>query len=273
LAGFSILAKASEQFRASDVTFWGVVALVMWTAAVLGANLSALVPNGVLGALHVSRLEGGTLGQLRGQIAALASQTQELKQQNSVLTQRVMLGEQSAGEVTRRVGALEQTLPKIYDALNAPQQVDRGAITASTGAPVLHFNADGGSVSYSTTPMLAGQGASAVTSQEMPSVLPTPSVPDPSAFGIALGPPVDAAQAAGAWDSMTSNVGTLLIGLGPILGHVEGGAGRRLVAGPIASEADARELCGRMAMVGIACATVPFTGDPMPGATAAPSSP
>ena len=264
LCGVRDLAKASEQFRAGDVTFWGVFALVMWTAAVLGANLSALIPDGTLGALHVSRLEGGTLSQHRGQIAALASQTQDLKQQNSVLTQRVMLSEQSAGDVTRRVGALEQTVPKIYDTLNAPQQVDRGAITASTGAPVLHFSADGGSVSYSTTPMEAGQGASQPTSQEMPSVLPGASVPDPAAFGIALGPPIDAEQAVGAWDTMTSNVGTLLVGLGPILGHVEGGAGRRLVAGPIASEADARELCGRMAKVGIACATVPYIGDPMP---------
>ena len=45
------------------MTFWGVFALVMWTAAVIGANLSALIPDGLLGALHASRLEGGTLTQ------------------------------------------------------------------------------------------------------------------------------------------------------------------------------------------------------------------
>jgi len=63
---------------------------------------------------------------------------------------------------------------------------------------------------------------------------------------------------------MTGRVGTLLIGLGPLLGHVEGGSGRRLVAGPISSEADARDLCGRVAKAGIACQSVPFIGDPLP---------
>ena len=63
---------------------------------------------------------------------------------------------------------------------------------------------------------------------------------------------------------MNTRVGTLLVGLAPLLGHIEGSAGRRLVAGPLASEADARELCGRMAKIGIACASVPFLGDPLP---------
>jgi len=33
------LAKASDQFQARDVTFWGVFALATWGVAVLGANL------------------------------------------------------------------------------------------------------------------------------------------------------------------------------------------------------------------------------------------
>ena len=39
--------------------------------------------------------------------------------------------------------------------------------------------------------------------------------------------------------------------------------GKRLVAARSASEAEARELCGHMAKVGIACASVPFIGDPL----------
>ena len=257
------MAKASEQFRAADVTFWGGVALVAWTAAVVGANVSALIPVGILGALHVSRLDSATIGQLRGQVATLGAQANELKQQNATLTQRFMLTEQTNGDITRRVGALELTVPKILDALNAPQQVDRSAITASTGGPVTHFQADGGSVSYTTSPLGTGEVTTAPTSQPMPSELPSATVPDPAAFGIALGPPIDASQADAAWQTMNSNVGTLLLGLGPILGHVEGGPGRRLVAGPIASEADARIQRGRMAKGVIACATVPFTGDPL----------
>ena len=98
----------------------------------------------------------------------------------------------------------------------------------------------------------------------MPQKLAGQAIPDPASFGIALGPPIDADEAEGAWDSVNTRVGTLLVGLAPILARVEGGSGRRLVAGPISSEADARELCGRMAKVGIACASVPFIGDPLP---------
>jgi hypothetical protein len=36
------------------------------------------------------------------------------------------------------------------------------------------------------------------------------------------------------------------------------------VVGPIAVESEARQLCGRMAKVGIACASVPFIGEPLP---------
>ena len=66
------------------------------------------------------------------------------------------------------------------------------------------------------------------------------------------------------WHSLNDKVGTLLLGLGPLLGNVEGSSGKRLVAGPFASEAEARQVCGRMAKVGIACSSVPFIGDPLP---------
>jgi hypothetical protein len=66
------------------------------------------------------------------------------------------------------------------------------------------------------------------------------------------------------WKSMTDRAGTLLIGLGPLLGTIEGAPGRRLVAGPIPTEAAARELCGSFAKMGIACSSVAFIGEAMP---------
>ena len=63
--------KAADQFRSADVTKWGITALVVWGVAVLGANLSGLVPPGMLAALHASRIEGATMNQLRAQVAAL----------------------------------------------------------------------------------------------------------------------------------------------------------------------------------------------------------
>ena len=57
------MAKASEQFRQSDVTTWGIVALVLSGIAVMGANVSALMPRDVLAGLHKTRLEGASVDQ------------------------------------------------------------------------------------------------------------------------------------------------------------------------------------------------------------------
>lgn len=238
-------------------------ALVTWAVAVLGANVSAFIPDGVLGGLHASRLDGASFNQLRGQVAELERDAARLRQDNTVLLQRFALNEQASGEVTRRVGALELTVPQVLDALNARGPgIDTGT-TASTGStPPTTFDVDGGSVSYTTTPMAAVDTAVAVANQPMPQEI-TPVAPDSAAFGIALGPPIDADEGETTWRSLNDKVGTLLLGLGPILANVEGTGGKRLVVGPIASESDARQLCGHMAKVGIACASVPFIGTPL----------
>ena len=257
------MAKPVEHFRASDVTFWGVFALIIWAIAVLGANVSAFIPDGLLGGLHASRLSGANLNQLRGQVTALETETALLRRENSVLLQRFALNEQASGEVTRRVGALEMTVPQMLDALNGRGPgIDPGT-TASTGtSPATSFDVEGGSVSYTTTPMSA-LGRQNAPDQPMPDAI-TQIAPDSSAFGIALGPPIDAEEGEATWQSMNNRVGTLLLGMGPLLANVEGSAGKRLVVGPITTEADARQLCGHMAKVGIACASVPFIGTPLP---------
>ena len=258
------MAKPVNHIRASDITFWGVFALVTWTVAVLGANVSAFIPDGILGGLHASRLDGASFNQLRGQVAALEGETARLRQENTVLMQRFALNEQVSGEVMRRVGALELTVPQMLDALNARGPgIDTGT-TASTGtSPATSFDVDGGSVSYTTTPMAVVQSPEASLKQPMPEAIQS-ITPDSSAFGIALGPPINANEGDATWRSMNDKVGTLLLGLGPLLANVEGSAGKRLVVGPIATEADARQLCGHMAKVGIACASVPFIGTPLP---------
>lgn len=257
------MAKRVEHFRASDITFWGVFALMTWAIAVLGANVSAFIPEGLLGGLHASRLDGGSFNQLRGQVAALEMETARLRQENSVLMQRFALNEQANGEVTRRVGALEMTVPQMLEALNARGPgIDPGT-TASTGGPSpTTFEVEGGSVSYITTPMSALNRQS-VADQPMPEAI-IPITPDSNAFGIALGPPIDADEGEVAWQSMSNRVGMLLLGMGPLLANVEGSAGKRLVVGPITSEAEARQLCGHIAKVGIACSSVPFIGTPLP---------
>lgn len=258
------MAKPGDQFRASDITFWGVFALVAWTIAVLGANASALVPAGVLGGLHSSRLDGASMNQLRSQVSALETETAQLRQENLVLLQRFMLSEQASGEVTRRVGALELTVPQMLDALNnRGPGIDPGTTASTTTGPVTSFDVEGGSVSYTTSPMPSVAAADvSATTQPMPEALRTVTL-DSGAFGMALGPPIDANESEAAWRSLNDRVGTLLLGMGPLLANVEGTAGKRLVVGPIASEADARQLCGHMGKVGIACSSVPFIGTPL----------
>lgn len=262
------MAKPAEQFQPRDITFWGLFALAVWAVAIVGANVSALVPPGLLAGLHSSRLEGANLTELRSQVADLENQSAQLKQDNAVLLQRFALNEQTGGEVTRRVAALELSMPKLVEAINspAPGGVDGSVVTGSTSAstPVTTFAADGGTVSYTTTPLEAGGPSVAPGGEQpMPQVL-NEAQPDAGAFGVALGAPIDENEGEDAWQSMNTRVGTLLMGLAPILGRVEGGSARRLVAGPIGTEAGANELCGRMAKVGIACATVPFIGQPLP---------
>jgi len=254
--------KPVDKFRASDVTFWGVFALCAWAVALLGATAASVVPQGIWGGLHASRLEGASLNQLRGQVAALEAEAGRLRQENSVLLQRFMLNEQASGEVTRRVGALELTVPRLLESLNARGPGIDPTTTAGIGGAVTSFAVEGGSVSYSRSP-LAELGPPGGTDQPMPQAL-TPIQPDSSLFGLALGPPIDADEGEAAWRSMNDKVGALLLGLGPLLANVEGGSGKRLVAGPLATEADARQLCGRLAKIGIACASVPFIGNPLP---------
>lgn len=260
------MARLADQFSGRDVLFWGIFALAIWGVAVLGAGLAAFLPHDWLGALHASRLESGSVAQLRTEVAELQSQAASLRQQNAVLLQRFALNEAANGAVTQRVGALELSVPKLVEALNGgTAAVDNSTVTGSTGNAPTTFEADGGSVSVLTSPLSPEAAPATVLpkSQPMPKPL-AEATPNAAAFGIALGPPIDASEGAEAWQTLNAKVGTLLVGLTPVLAHLEGSAGRRVVAGPIATEADARELCGRMAKVGIACASVPFIGDPLP---------
>jgi hypothetical protein len=252
-----------DQIRGSDITFWGLFALICWAIAVFSANVSALIPPGVLGGLHATRLDGGSLNQLRSDVAALETEATRLKQENTVLLQRFMVSEESAGGIARRVGALELSVPRLLEAAAAGSTIDRGAVTAGIGAARESVDVPGGAVSITTSPMVSQSAPSPDVAQAMPQALNAAPVSDSAAFGVALGPPIEADAGPDAWRGMTDRVGTLLIGLAPLLADVEGGPGKRLVAGPIGSEAEARQLCGQMAKVGIACASVPFVGVPM----------
>lgn len=257
------MAKAADQVRASDVTLWGVIALACWGFAVLSANLSGLLPASVLGALHASRLEGGTINQLRSQVAEIEMESQRMRRENNLLLQRFSLAEQANGEVTRRVGALEVSVPELLDQQLRGPEIDR-AMTGSIGdGEVLSFETEGGSVSVRHKPLMPA-GIPKPATMGLAEGQPADPLSDPAAFGLALGFPVAAADAEVQWQSLAAKVGTLLLGMAPLLAAVDGSQARQIIVGPLTSRTEAEELCSRMDRVGIPCEPAPFVGSSLP---------
>jgi len=261
------LAKASEQFRQSDVTTWGIVALVLSGIAVMGANVSALMPRDLLEGLHKTRLEGASLDQLRLQVAALREEQIQLKRENGVLTTRFALEEQQGNEITRRVGALEVSLPRLLETLPDGGNIDRSNVTAAIGhEPALVYEAEGGSVVVRQQPMTEAQPAPAV---EQP--LPAPveqqvasiPVPNERQFGIALGPAIPFERAPEAWRDLSMKLGRLLFGLAPLLVDEASSDDQRIVVGPITQLSEATALCARLERLSVSCLPMPFTGTPL----------
>jgi hypothetical protein len=260
------LAKASEQFRQSDVTTWGIVALVLSGIAVMGANVSALMPHDLLAGLHKTRLEGASLDQLRLQVSELREEQIRLKRETGVLTARFALEEQQGNDITRRVGALEVSLPRLLETLPNGGNIDRNSVTAAIGHdPALVYEADGGSVMVRHQPMAEAMPAPA-GGQPLPEpVQQTAAIPVPneSQFGIALGPAIPFEQAPAAWRDLSMKLGPLLFGLAPLLVDEANSDDQRIVVGPITRLSEATALCARLERLSVSCLPMPFTGTPL----------
>jgi hypothetical protein len=242
------------------------VALVLSAIAVMGANVSALMPQDMLAGLHKTRLQGATMEQLRIQVTDLREEQVRLKRENNVLAARFALDEQKGNEVVRRVGALEVSLPRLLESLPEGGSIDRSNLTAAIGKdPALVYEADGGTVVVRQQPMAQAQPAPA-TDQPLPepveqlAAIPTP---DESAYGVALGPSVPFEQAPEAWRDLTMKLGPLLFGLAPLLVEETNGDEQRLVVGPIYQLSEATALCARLERLSVACLPMPFTGTPL----------
>ena len=258
------MAKASEQFRQADATIWGIVALVTCGIAVMGANLSALVPSSALGGLHRTRIEGFSLEQLRLQVADLREQTVELSQENSQLLTRFALKEQQSNEVVQRVGALEVSLPRLLEVLPDKARIDRSTITSSItqDEPVV-FDAEGGSVAIRRRPMPEAMSVQP-DDQPIPALATAAmTMPVMGSFGVALGTAVSPELVDGTWRDLSMKLGPLLLGLNPIVADDATGSQRRIIVGPIAEVAAANALCGRLERISISCMPVPYAGTPL----------
>ncbi len=261
------------EFRAGDVTVWGMITLGIWAVAVLGANISGMVPQSAFAALHASRLDGGTLNQLRSQVATLEEEAARMRRENNQLLQRFAMNEDAAGAVTRRVGALEASVPKILEeqrvALSSPQAIDPTATGSITSGKVLTFEVEGGSVAVRQKPLgPMGEPKFSIVplDDSMPAEIQRPAEVAAStpALGVALGFPIDAGDAEAAWQELLARAGDTLNGLTPLLAPADARGSRRIVAGPATDAFAAQELCSRLDAIGTPCEPAPFTGDPMP---------
>jgi hypothetical protein len=261
LSRIPALAKAADQFRAADVTLWGIIAMGCWAAAIFLGNVSALVPANVLAGLHASRLDGGTVNQLRVQVAAIASENDRMRRENNLLIRRLDMQQQTQGDVARRVGALEVSLPNIVERLPETASIDNSATASIASGTLLSFDADGGSVTVERKPLIAIQSGGRPRTAETAA----PAVAyDGSAMGVALGFPIEAGDGEVHWQNLLGKVGTLLIGLQPVLAEAPGITGMLVIAGPLETASQAAELCGRLDKVGIPCEPTAFKGEPLP---------
>ena len=256
--------KAADQFRSADVTKWGITALVVWGVAVLSANLTGLVPSGVFAAMHASRVEGATMNQLRAQVAALQDESARKKRDDNELLQRFNMNEDSTSAITKRVGALEISLPKLVEQqlANVQQPVDPTA-TGSIDKPIT-FEVDGGTVEVRQQPLIPGSPEVRFTPVPFAAAMPDEIAPDGSSMGIGIGFPVRPEEAEAQWQEMLAQAGTMLMGLDPVLAAAEGTKDKLIIAGPITDKASAIDLCKRLDKQGIPCEALPYAGQPMP---------
>ncbi len=247
------------------MTLWGIVALVCGGLAVFASNASLLVPQSIIGGLHQPRIAGASIETLRREVGDLRSETSRLRRENELLLSRFALQEKSGNEITRRVGALEVTVPVMMESQTGTS-VDRSSVTASILTDdAMSFDVDGGSVTIrqSALPQVMPQ---ALPSQPLPApIAPQAAMASPNqdAYGIALGAAVTFEQAPSLWSDLTLKLGPLLFGMSPLLVDEANSDDKRIIVGPIAELAEARSLCERFERVSIACMPMPYDGTPL----------
>ncbi len=287
-------------FQQSDVSFWGVVAMLSGAAAMLSLTLSAFLPPSIVGGLHASRLSGGSLNQLMAQVSRLNERQVQMLTQTNQLGTRLSMAERGNGEVVRRVGALETTIPMLLEVVPPGAEIDPLSVTAAIEDPKsTSFEAEGGSVTVSRRALFASPdeqalppplapvapSANSIGSQSTndappstdksapkttPASLPASEVSanvknsSTKRYGIAIGKVLSgngAKDGKTAWQNLSAKIGMLLIGLEPSIYDPQQNGKNRIIAGPIDDYAETEMLCSKIARVGIDCLPVQYQPD------------
>lgn len=83
---------------------------------------------------------------------------------------------------------------------------------------------------------------------------------DGKAFGLALDGFIFPSEALTRWVDLQDSVGTMLVGLNPLLSEPDTKGRIRIVAGPVLDKSVAGELCRRLGQMNVSCETVPYKG-------------
>ena len=275
------MSKPIERYRQADVNFWGMLAIVSCGVAVAATSLPSLLPGQVFTSLHASRLNGASVNSLRAEMASLEQENAQLRTDTTQLITRLGLAERDRGAITRRVGALESTVPVLLERIPPGNAIDASIVTSSTGTSPEATPIDGGSIEISRMPLYPDQTQPGAPETES-SVAPMPAETQDGAqdmpvlrtddsglerfsseeYGIAVGGTVTVNEAYVSWIDLRNKVGALLIGMEPILSG--GNSGYHIVAGPVDRIARAEELCGYVERAGLQCLPVPYSGYMMP---------
>ncbi len=298
------VADKTANVQYSDVAFWGMVAMLAGAVAMLSLTLSAVVPASVLGGLRASRIPGGNINQLRAQVARLSQEQTQMLSQTRELRTRLSLADRGRGEVIRRVGALETTIPMLLEVVPPGSEIDPLSITAAIDdTEGVRFEAQGGYVTVSQRPLFGSLDVQALPPplSSAPPAPPSPAVETGSKqaperligsaetpasgpagwprvnlvetdatrlaqtrYGIAIGALVQEGNQQQAWRDLSAKIGTLLIGLAPAISDPLQNGNLRLIAGPIADYGQAQMLCTRITRVGIDCLPVQYASEPAP---------
>jgi len=260
------LGRASQQVVQSDVTAWGIAALVCGAVAVLAVNLGGLLPDPLVSALHATRAQGGNLSQIRGELAQVQAAAEMVAAATRTLETRFDLIDRTSTEMMRRVVAVEQSVPLLVEALPSGSDIDRSLLTASIGPAATERlqEIDGGLMLLTQLPLFPEAMVAEAPSQPLPALVEaTGDAEDaaPESYAIVLGAGEDRQWAEARWDALSAEVGPLLLGLEPRI--LESRDGVSMMAGPFAAESGALTICARIEDVGESCTVGAFGGEPL----------
>lgn len=276
------LEPAEDNVRQSDVTLWGMVAMICGALAIVLGNLSPLVPDHLMTGLHSTRLEGGNLNGLRAQVAKLVEDNKRMRGDNRRMMAMLTLADKDQTALVQRVGAVENVLPGLLAYENGDTRVDHGLITAGIADEenAVTMETEGGDVVMWQKPLYEKRAA---VEPELPDGIPsleeslpatleqpaqTPRAERPlvleaetvTGIGLALGERVELREALLAWKDITNRAGTLLLGLEPRISGDAMNTQMRLIAGPVPTYAQAEIICDRLLRVGVKCLPVSYAG-------------